>query len=141
MGMFDSVMVPCPTCGERVEFQSKEGECLCSVFTLANAPTEVVWDIINSPERCGNCGSWMALIDPNVPPGKRPRPNPMAAKVKTPSNPITHSQGFQWWPDDHDFTFDDLLQPLMTGQDGDTHSAGAETNNPAIAKATGKPTP
>ena len=32
MGMFDSVMADCPTCGKALEFQSKEGDCDLNIF-------------------------------------------------------------------------------------------------------------
>jgi hypothetical protein len=70
MGMFDSVMVPCPKCSEPVEFQSKTGDCQCDVFTLDTAPREILFDIMHDPEQCRQCGNWLALIDPALP---RPR--------------------------------------------------------------------
>ncbi|WP_156829747.1 hypothetical protein [Methylovulum miyakonense] len=45
MGMFDSVYVPCPKCGELNEFQSKGGDCLLNEYTLENAPANVLLDI------------------------------------------------------------------------------------------------
>lgn len=108
MGMFDSVMVPCPTCKKPVEFQSKAGACCCDVFDLATAPHEILTDILNSPEYCRECGSWMALIDPRYPPGTKPKPDLEPVKVKTPENPTTHFQGFKWWPDGKPFTYDDI---------------------------------
>ena len=47
MGMFDSVMVPCPKCGERAEFQSKAGDCHLEIFTIDDAP-----DVV---ETCAKC--------------------------------------------------------------------------------------
>lgn len=56
MGMFDTVMVPCPTCGEQAEFQSKGGKCLLETFTLEEAPDDVLLDVNrHSPVRCSKC--------------------------------------------------------------------------------------
>lgn len=57
MGMFDSVMVPCPKCGECAEFQSKGGDCTLAVYTLDEAPTDVLSDIDKYPEACKKCGT------------------------------------------------------------------------------------
>lgn len=109
MGMFDSVYVACPHCGKPVEHQSKEGECYLNRYSLEDAPSEILFDIMNDPVHCESCGNWMALIDPRYPPGERPKPNLRAAKVKAPENPITHPQGMKWWPhDDKRFTYEDL---------------------------------
>lgn len=108
MGMFDSVMVPCPNCLKPVEFQSKAGECGCYVYSLDDAPAEVLSDIMNSPDRCENCGQWVALIDPRYPPGEKPKPELRVAKVRTPENPVKHFQGMQWWPDGVPFTYECL---------------------------------
>ncbi len=56
MGMYDSVMVNCPKCGEEHEFQSKSGECLLDVYTLENCPDDVMVNVNrHSPCQC-NCG-------------------------------------------------------------------------------------
>ena len=58
MGMYDTVTVPCPTCGERGEFQSKSGECKLETYTLDEAPDDVLLDINrHSPLRCYKCGT------------------------------------------------------------------------------------
>jgi len=58
MGMFDSVYVPCPKCGELNEFQSKGGDCLLIEYTLENAPANVLLDMNrHSPATCRNCGT------------------------------------------------------------------------------------
>lgn len=56
MGCYDSVMVPCPKCGERSEFQSKSGECLCREYMLEDCPEEVLGDVNrHAPNICGRC--------------------------------------------------------------------------------------
>lgn len=111
MGMFDSVLTPCPKCGVTMEFQSKAWNCDMDSYTLDNAPTAILWDIINDPQYHERCGQWVALIDPNYPPPyQRPKPTLRAAKVKEPENSTTHSQGFKWWPDGVGFTYADLVE-------------------------------
>jgi hypothetical protein len=58
MGMYDSVMVPCPNCGERVEFQSKSGDCLLNVYDLETCPSDVLGDVNrHSPYDCPKCST------------------------------------------------------------------------------------
>lgn len=112
MGMFDSLYLPCPRCGEGVEFQSKADECSMTVWrSVDDAPTDVLYDVMNEPAYCRKCDGWMALVDPAFPPGQgKPRPVLRAVKVRTPDNPHIHStQTFlRWWPDDKPFTFADI---------------------------------
>lgn len=56
MGMFDIVTVPCPTCGEPGEFQSKSGDCTLETYTLDDAPDDVLLDVNrHAPARCPKC--------------------------------------------------------------------------------------
>ncbi len=58
MGVYDTVMVPCPMCGEPGEFQSKFGRCMLDVFVLDEAPDDVLLDVNrHSPMRCHKCGT------------------------------------------------------------------------------------
>ena len=57
MGVYDSVMVPCPRCGTRVEFQSKSGDCILATYELSDAPNNVLADANrHSPHTCSSCG-------------------------------------------------------------------------------------
>jgi hypothetical protein len=57
MGMFDSVIVACPKCGEKHEFQSKSGYCLLEVFELEDCPLDVLSNVNrHSPYDC-DCGA------------------------------------------------------------------------------------
>lgn len=60
MGMFDSLIVCCPICGENVEFQSKGGECILAQYNIVNVPPEVLWDTDDSAY-C-SCGAVVSLI-------------------------------------------------------------------------------
>lgn len=58
MGMYDSVMVPCPECGQYAEFQSKSGMCLLDTYSLGDAPDDVLMDVNrHSPHKCEKCGT------------------------------------------------------------------------------------
>lgn len=70
MGMYDTVTVPCPTCGECTEFQSKSGECKLETYSLEEAPDDVLLDVNrHAPKRCYKCGT---LFTVEVS-GRRPR--------------------------------------------------------------------
>lgn len=62
MGVFDSVMVPCPSCGTMAEFQSKGGDCNLAVYELADAPPAVLADVNrHGPATCDGCGTAFAV--------------------------------------------------------------------------------
>lgn len=62
MGCFDSVMVPCPKCGEKVEFQTKSGECLLQVYELDKAPEVVLADVNrHAPHFCEKCNIYFEV--------------------------------------------------------------------------------
>jgi len=57
VGMFDTIMVPCPRCGKKCEAQSKSGSCLLDVFEMKDAPQEVLADVnCQAPFHC-ECGA------------------------------------------------------------------------------------
>lgn len=55
MGMFDSVMAKCPSCGGEVEFQSKAGRCNLDVYYTEDVPTEIAKDLSGQYENCRKC--------------------------------------------------------------------------------------
>lgn len=61
MGCFDSVMVPCPSCGVEREFQSKSGECILKTYKLKDAPADVLEDVNrHAPLQC-DCGVYFMV--------------------------------------------------------------------------------
>jgi hypothetical protein len=57
VGMYDTVMVPCPQCGALSEFQSKSGNCKLDEYTLDEAPDVVLLDVNrHAPHTCAKCG-------------------------------------------------------------------------------------
>ena len=83
MGCFDSVMVPCPQCGEKTEFQSKGGECLLRVYELHEAPADVLSDVNrHAPNICPKCGTEYAYaIKMNVAGGFLFHPRSLPVKL------------------------------------------------------------
>ena len=62
MGMYDTVTVLCPTCGECGEFQSKSGACNLETYTLDDAPDDVLRGVNrHAPIRCRKCGTLFAV--------------------------------------------------------------------------------
>jgi predicted RNA-binding Zn-ribbon protein involved in translation (DUF1610 family) len=62
MGMFDTVLIPCPTCGQDYPEQTKAGACLLEEYTFDNAPPEVLASINQyAPFTCDNCGTVFAV--------------------------------------------------------------------------------
>jgi hypothetical protein len=60
MGCFDSVRVRCPSCGEKVEFQSKAGNCWLAEFTLETAPKRIKFDLVDKSVVC-RCGAVVTI--------------------------------------------------------------------------------
>jgi len=61
MGMFDSVVAPCPKCGEPVMFQSKAGPCELKEYPLDCVPPEVAANIHRDEQRC-TCGALLRIM-------------------------------------------------------------------------------
>lgn len=110
MGLFDSVYADCPTCGKKIEFQSKEGECYLYNYTVDDAPVEVLWDVLNEPHYCRFCGEWSCLYDPQFPPkSERPKPVPKIVRVRQAKDPQINptDAGMCWWREP--FTSEDIV--------------------------------
>jgi len=68
MGMYDTVNVPCPKCGEVQGFQSKSGQCLLQEFDLDNCPPDVLQDVNrHSPATCTKCNTKFWVGEKKVP--------------------------------------------------------------------------
>ena len=62
MGMFDTIRVPCPKCGEKADFQTKGGECDLATYELADAPADAMSDVNrHAPQRCEKCATWFEV--------------------------------------------------------------------------------
>ena len=67
MGMFDSVYITCPKCGDDTEFQSKAGPCMCNDYRVFNAPLSVLASIVEGDVYprdgcCEHCGHKLEII-------------------------------------------------------------------------------
>jgi hypothetical protein len=60
--MYDTVMIPCPVCGQDYPEQTKAGECLLNDYVFDNAPPEVLASINQyAPFTCAACGTVFAV--------------------------------------------------------------------------------
>ena len=57
MGMYDTVYFDCPSCGERLEEQSKAGSCKLHKYFQSSVPASVADSLIHSILVCGECDS------------------------------------------------------------------------------------
>ena len=61
MGMYDTIWVNCPNCGEEIGFQSKSGDCVLGNYTLIDAPDNVMANANrHSPLDC-DCGAKLEI--------------------------------------------------------------------------------
>lgn len=60
MGMFDIVWVKCSRCGQRIEFQSKAGNCSLTEYTQDDVPKEIAESLAGKCQRC-DCGKTMCV--------------------------------------------------------------------------------
>ena len=79
MGMFDTVKLVCPKCGEEQEVQSKAGDCLLRYYDVPGhgenpAPQPIMNSIMcDHPFFCYECDSKFLLVEDEPPvyiPGK-----------------------------------------------------------------------
>lgn len=62
MGMFDTIRVPCPKCGEKADFQTKGGECILGYYEMDEAPADAMSDVNrHSPHKCEKCNTWFEV--------------------------------------------------------------------------------
>lgn len=58
MGCYDSILVPCPNCGERAEFQTKSGPCALQTVRLEDATSEMLLNVNrHAPIVCPRCAA------------------------------------------------------------------------------------
>lgn len=58
MGMFDTIWVPCPKCGQKQGAQTKSGDCILADYELDEAPPDAM-SAVNTyaPFTCSKCGT------------------------------------------------------------------------------------
>jgi hypothetical protein len=58
MGCYDSILLPCPKCGEIYEAQSKSGDCLLKIYDFKDTPEDVMENVNrHAPFTCFGCGT------------------------------------------------------------------------------------
>ena len=64
MGLYDTVTIPCPTCGELYYAQSKgSNKCRMRDFEFSDTPNDVMSDINRyAPFECEECGTIFDVI-------------------------------------------------------------------------------
>jgi len=60
MGSPDILIVRCPACGAKLEFQSKAGPCQCCTYNIHNVPPEIAVELDTDATRC-QCGELVRL--------------------------------------------------------------------------------
>lgn len=60
MGMFDTVNIKCPNCGQLAEIQTKSGECMLEVYTPKTAPVGIMVSLEGLNE-CYHCYKWFVV--------------------------------------------------------------------------------
>jgi hypothetical protein len=63
VGLYDTVLVACPVCGNLVRFQSKGADMPnLSEYVLPFVPDDVLSNVNrHSPHQCGTCRAWLAV--------------------------------------------------------------------------------
>ena len=56
MGVYNTVKVPCPSCGKEAYIQTKSGECDMITYRLDEAPSDDLPGLQDKWERC-QCGT------------------------------------------------------------------------------------
>jgi len=55
MGMFDTVKLECPACGEETSFQTKDGECTLETYSLKNISGSIAEGLKYKDVHCNYC--------------------------------------------------------------------------------------
>jgi len=57
MGLYNTIIIPCPRCGNDIECQTKSGACILETYQLQDAPDADIFDINrHAPFECPECG-------------------------------------------------------------------------------------
>ena len=61
MGVYNTILVPCPECGNEVEFQTKSGDCSLTTYSILCAPYEEVKGIMGRNNYCRECNTEVTI--------------------------------------------------------------------------------
>lgn len=68
MGMYDTVRAECPNCKKKVEFQSKEGDCVLRDYDLpGTVPVRIAVALDDATRQC-TCGASVTIRIGDRPP-------------------------------------------------------------------------
>jgi hypothetical protein len=62
MGMYDTVWVNCPKCGEPYDMQTKIGECRLHEYSIHTAPLELLLHLSKESIVCPKCNTLYNLV-------------------------------------------------------------------------------
>jgi len=66
MGMFDSILFDCPNCGNKIEDQSKAGDCNLDYYNQDEAPAIIAADCLGDRVVCQKCKKHYEVTTPWV---------------------------------------------------------------------------
>lgn len=61
MGMYDTVLIPCPNCKAEQDEQTKAGDCLLNVYNINVLPPDIADRFAGREFHCDQCGTEFAL--------------------------------------------------------------------------------
>jgi len=64
MGVYNTILVPCPNCENIVKFQTKSGSKLLTEYNIKNVPKIELKGIYGETEYCSQCKTKIKIIDP-----------------------------------------------------------------------------
>ena len=59
--MYDEILVPCPKCGETLEFQTKGGWCTLKRIELDDVTLPELADVVGDECKCKKCGQIVGI--------------------------------------------------------------------------------
>ena len=62
MGVYNTILVPCPECDNKVEFQTKTGDCSLSIYNISCAPHEDIKGILGRSNYCKECDTAVNIM-------------------------------------------------------------------------------
>jgi len=57
MGCFDTLLIPCPSCGKVRHEQSKAGSCILVDYSIDEAPANILADLSGTVFICKRCAA------------------------------------------------------------------------------------
>lgn len=61
MGCFDTLVVTCPRCPNKIKFQSKAGLCSLDTYDINDCPPVILDDLNGEYQKCNYCGHYVTI--------------------------------------------------------------------------------